>query len=157
MNRVGMGIDSHPFERGRKLRLGGLEWPGERGLAGHSDGDVLLHAVADALLGAAGLGSLGEHFSDRDPANRGRDSVEMLVRVWEMVRERFALSNIDATLVGESPRITPRRREMERRIAEILGVEEDRVSIRGTTTNGMGFAGRGEGLAAIAVALLEER
>ena len=156
MNRVGLGFDAHPFTEGRPLRLGGLEWPGERGLAGHSDGDVLLHAAADAILGASGNGSLGEHFSDRDPAGRGRDSAAMLVHAVGLARARgLALENLDATVVGEAPRIAPRRVELEERVAAILGVDRSRVSIRGTSTNGMGFPGRGEGLAAIVVALLE--
>ncbi len=157
MSRVGLGFDAHPFGEGRALRLGGVEWPGEPGLSGHSDGDVLLHAIADALLGAARLGSLGEWFSDRDPSNRGRDSAEMLRLVWDKVKSRYALANLDATLVGESPRIRPRREEIERRIAQILSVEGDRVSVRGTSTNGLGFPGRREGLAAMAVVLLESR
>lgn len=157
MSRVGLGFDSHPYAAGRGLRLGGLDWQAERGLAGHSDGDVLLHAIADALLGAARLGSLGEYFSDRDPGNRGRDSVQMLQAVWDKVGGRFTLSNLDATVIGESPRIVDRRAETEERIAQILSIERDRVSVRGTSTNGLGFPGRGEGLAAMAVVLLEEK
>ena len=154
--RVGLGFDAHPFAQGRPLRLGGLDWPGERGLSGHSDGDVLLHAAADAILGAAGNGSLGEHFSDRDPARRGRDSAEMLARAAALAREKgLVLGNLDATVVGEAPRIAPRREELERRVAEILGVPRERVSVRGTSTNGMGFPGRGEGLSAMVVVLLE--
>ena len=157
MSRVGLGFDAHPFAEGRPLRLGGLDWPGERGLSGHSDGDVLLHAAADAILGAAGNGSLGEHFSDRDPANRGRDSAEMLARAAALAREKgLVLGNLDATVIGESPRIAPRRDELERKVAEILGVPRERVSVRGTSTNGMGFPGRGEGLAAMVVVLLEK-
>jgi 2-C-methyl-D-erythritol 2,4-cyclodiphosphate synthase len=157
MSRVGLGFDAHPFAEGRPLRLGGLDWPGERGLSGHSDGDVLLHAAADAILGAAGNGSLGEHFSDRDPANRGRDSAEMLARAAALAREKgLVLGNLDATVVGEAPRIAPRREELERHVAEILGVPRERVSVRGTSTNGMGFPGRGEGLAAMVVVLLEK-
>ena len=158
MNRVGMGFDAHPFDAGRRLALGGLRWESERGLAGHSDGDVLLHAIADALLGAAGLGSLGEHFSDRDSATRGRDSAAMLAEVATMVRRvGLSVGNIDATVIGESPRIAPRRDEVRRRVAEILDVAPDLISVRGTSTNGLGFPGRGEGLAAIAVVILESR
>ncbi len=156
MTRVGLGFDSHPFEKGRPLALGGLPWKSERGLAGHSDGDVLLHAICDALLGAAGLGSLGEHFSDRDPSNRGRDSAGMLGGVMGLVRAAgWSVGNIDATVIGEEPRIAPRRDEIVRRVAAILEIPVDRVSVRGTSTNGLGFPGRGEGLAAIAVVLLE--
>ena len=156
MSRIGLGFDAHPFAEGRPLRLGGLDWPGERGLSGHSDGDVLLHAAADAILGASGSGSLGEHFSDRDPGNRGRDSAEMLAASLALARKKgLAIGNLDATVIGESPRIAPRREQLEGRIAEILGVPRERVSVRGTSTNGMGFPGRGEGLAAIVVVLLE--
>ena len=156
MSRVGMGFDAHPFAEGRPLKLGGLDWPGERGLSGHSDGDVLLHAAADAVLGASGCGSLGEHFSDLDAAHRGRDSAGMLVRAAALAREKgLVLGNLDATVVGEAPRIAPRREELERRMAEILGVGRERISIRGTSTNGLGFPGRGEGLAAMVVVLLE--
>ena len=156
MSRVGLGFDAHPFAEGRSLHLGGLAWPGERGLAGHSDGDVLRQAAADAILGASGNGSLGEHFSDRDPGNLGRDSAGMLARAGVIARGKgFVLGNLDATVVGESPRIAPRRDELERRLAEILGVDRARISVRGTSTNGMGFPGRGEGLAAIVVVLLE--
>ena len=157
MSRIGLGFDAHPFAPERPLRLGGLAWPGERGLSGHSDGDVLLHAAADAVLGASGSGSLGEHFSDGDPENRGRDSAEMLARAAALARQRgFSVGNLDATVVGEAPKIAPRRENLERRLAEILGVSRDRISVRGTSTNGLGFPGRGEGLAAIVVVLLEE-
>jgi len=156
MTRVGLGFDAHPFAEGRPLRLGGLEWPGEKGLSGHSDGDVLLHAAADAILGASGSGSLGEHFSDRDPANLGRDSAEMLAGALALAREKgLVLGNLDATVVGETPKIAPRRDALEARIAEILRVGRERISIRGTSTNGLGFPGRGEGLAAMVVVLLE--
>jgi len=156
VSRVGLGFDAHPFEEGRPLKLGGLDWPGERGLSGHSDGDVLLHAAADAILGASGSGSLGEHFSDGDPENRGRDSAEMLARAAAVARQRgFSIGNVDATVVGEAPKIAPRRQDLERRLAEILGVSRERVSVRGTSTNGLGFPGRGEGLAAIVVVMLE--
>ena len=158
MNRVGLGFDAHPFEKGRRLALGGLAWEAGTGLAGHSDGDVLLHAICDALLGAAGLGSLGEHFSDRDPKGRGRESGEMLSAIAEMVRSAgWSIGNVDATVIGEEPKIAPRRVEMARRVASLLDVPPDRVSVRGTSTNGMGFPGRGEGLAAMAVVLLESR
>jgi 2-C-methyl-D-erythritol 2,4-cyclodiphosphate synthase len=156
MSRVGIGFDAHPFAPDRPLKLGGLDWPGERGLSGHSDGDVLLHAAADAILGASGCGSLGEHFSDRDAAHRGRDSAEMLARMAALAREKgLVLGNLDATVVGEAPRIAPRREELERRMSEILGVDRERISIRGTSTNGLGFPGRGEGLAAMVVVLME--
>ncbi len=155
--RIGLGFDAHPFAGDRPLRLGGLDWPGERGLSGHSDGDVLLHAAADAILGASASGSIGEHFSDRDPGNRGRDSAGMLAAAAALARQKgLVLGNLDATIVGEAPRIAPRREELERRVAEILGAPREKVSVRGTSTNGMGFPGRGEGLAAIVVVLLTE-
>ena len=134
MNRVGLGFDAHPFEDGRPLALGGLLWDSERGLAGHSDGDVLLHAMCDALLGAAGLGSLGELFSDRDPENRGRDSAGMLAAVAGRLRDAgWSIVNVDATLVGETPRISPRRLEMQGRVGLILGLPPERVSVKGTS------------------------
>jgi 2-C-methyl-D-erythritol 2,4-cyclodiphosphate synthase len=158
MIRAGLGFDAHPFAaEGRPLRLGGLDWPGERGLAGHSDGDVLLHAIADAVLGAARLGSLGERFPDTDPANRGRDSAQMLEMIGEMASPRFAVISLDATVVGEAPRVSPRRAELEARIAQLLSIDGDRISVKGTSSNGLGFPGKGEGLAALAVVLLEER
>jgi 2-C-methyl-D-erythritol 2,4-cyclodiphosphate synthase len=155
MTRVGLGFDAHPFGSAGPLRLGGVSWPEERALSGHSDADVLLHAIADALLGAARIGSLGDYFSDANAAARGRDSAEILAEVWRKLKGRFRLVNVDSTVVGERPRISPRHEEIEKRIAEILGVEPERVSVRGTSTNGLGFPGRGEGLAAMAVVLLE--
>ncbi|MGH9441361.1 MAG: 2-C-methyl-D-erythritol 2,4-cyclodiphosphate synthase [Thermoanaerobaculia bacterium] len=156
MSRVGLGFDAHPFEKGRTLVLGGLDWDFEAGLSGHSDGDVLLHSICDALLGAAGLGSLGEHFSDREEERRGRDSAEMLSAVAAMVRSAgWSIENLDATCLGQEPRIAPRGQEIKARISSILGISPERVSVRGTSTNGLGFPGRGEGLAAMAVVLLE--
>lgn len=154
--RVGIGFDAHPFAAGRPLRLGGVEIPHPAGLAGHSDGDALLHAIADALLGAAGLGSLGEHFPDDSDAWRGADSSVLLGRAAAGARgEGFRIGNVDAVVVAESPRIAPHADRIRRRIGEILEVAPARVSVRGTTTNGLGFAGRGEGIAAVAVVLLE--
>ena len=154
--RVGIGIDAHALTRDVPLVLGGVEFPDEPGLAGHSDGDVLTHALIDALLGAAGLGDIGELFPSGDPRWRGASSLDLLRRAWEAVaRARFALVNADCVLVGELPRIAPRRDEMERRLAAALGVDAARISVRATTTDGLGFAGRREGLAAQAVALLE--
>lgn len=154
--RVGIGFDAHPFAAGRPLRVGGVEIPHPAGLAGHSDGDALLHAIADALLGAAGLGSLGEHFPDDSDVWRGADSSVLLGRAAAGARgEGFRIGNVDAVVVAESPRIAPHADRIRRRIAEILEVAPERVSVRGTSTNGLGFAGRGEGIAAIAVVLLE--
>jgi 2-C-methyl-D-erythritol 2,4-cyclodiphosphate synthase len=153
--RVGIGVDAHAFSEDARLVLGGVELPGEAGLAGHSDGDVVAHALVDALLGAAGLGDIGAFFPSGDPRWEGVSSLLLLERAYEAVREAgFELVNADCVLVGERPRIADRRREMEERLAGALGVEPGRLSIRATTTDGLGFTGRGEGLAAHAVALL---
>jgi 2-C-methyl-D-erythritol 2,4-cyclodiphosphate synthase len=153
--RVGIGVDAHAFSEDARLVLGGVEFPGEAGLAGHSDGDVIAHALVDALLGAAGLGDIGAFFPSGDPRWEGASSLLLLERACEAVREAgFELVNADCVLVGEHPRIADRRREMEERLAAALGVEPGRLSVRATTTDGLGFTGRGEGLAAHAVALL---
>jgi 2-C-methyl-D-erythritol 2,4-cyclodiphosphate synthase len=153
--RVGIGVDAHAFSEGARLVLGGVELPGEAGLAGHSDGDVIAHALVDALLGAAGLGDIGAFFPSGDPRWEGVSSLLLLERAHEAVRDAgFELVNADCVLVGERPRIADRRREMEERLAGALGVEPGRLSVRATTTDGLGFTGRGEGLAAHAVALL---
>jgi 2-C-methyl-D-erythritol 2,4-cyclodiphosphate synthase len=154
--RVGLGFDAHPFVDGRPLRLGGVEIPHDRGLAGHSDGDVLLHAVADAVLGASGRGSLGEHFPSGAPEWRGAESSRLLRRVAELARDTGCrVGNVDAVVIAEAPRLSPHAGAIRERLAEILGVEPGRVSVRGTSSNGLGFAGRGEGIAAFAVVLLE--
>jgi 2-C-methyl-D-erythritol 2,4-cyclodiphosphate synthase len=153
--RVGIGVDAHAFSEDARLVLGGVELPGEAGLAGHSDGDVIAHALVDALLGAAGLGDIGAFFPSGDPRWEGVSSLLLLERAYKAVREAgFELVNADCVLVGERPRIADRRREMEERLAAALGVEPGRLSVRATTTDGLGFTGRGEGLAAHAVALL---
>jgi len=155
--RIGLGFDAHPFAEGRSLRLGGVEIPHDRGLAGHSDGDVLLHAIADALLGAAGRGSLGEHFPDGAEEWRGADSSELLRKVAVLARDAGSrLGNVDAVVIAEAPRLAPHAGAIRSRLAEILEVPPGRVSVRGTSSNGLGFAGRGEGIAAFAVVLLEE-
>ncbi len=153
--RVGLGFDSHPFVAGRPLRLGGVEVPHSAGLEGHSDGDALLHAITDAVLGAAGLPSIGEHFPPSDPRWKGADSATFLARAKDLARERgFVIGNIDAVVVAEAPRIAPHAAKIRERIAEILGMDSEAVSVRGTSSNGLGFPGRGEGLAAMAVVLL---
>ena len=153
--RVGVGVDAHGFSRATALVLGGVEFPGEPGLVGHSDGDVVVHALMDAVLGAAGLGDIGAFFPSEDPQWEGASSLVMLERAYEAVRAAgFELVNADCVLVGERPRIAERRAEMEERLAAALSVERDRLSVRATTTDGLGFTGRGEGLAAHAVALL---
>jgi 2-C-methyl-D-erythritol 2,4-cyclodiphosphate synthase len=155
--RVGIGFDAHPFAAGRKLHLGGVEIPHGSGLAGHSDGDALLHAIADAILGAAGRGSLGEHFPDDSEAWRGADSALLLARAAAGARESgFEVGNVDAVVVAEAPRLASHAAAIRARIAGILEVPESRLSVRGTSSNGLGFPGRGEGVAAIAVVLLEE-
>jgi 2-C-methyl-D-erythritol 2,4-cyclodiphosphate synthase len=155
--RVGVGFDAHPFAEGRPLKLGGVSISHPRGLAGHSDGDALLHAVADALLGAAGQGTLGEHFPDGSDAWRGADSSVLLGRAAGLVGEAgFRVGNVDVVVVAEAPKIAPHAVAIRARVAEVLGVAPGRVSVRGTSSNGLGFSGRGEGIAAIAVALLEE-
>lgn len=155
--RVGIGFDAHPFAEGRPLKLGGVPIPYPRGLAGHSDGDALTHAVADALLGAAGRGTLGEHFPDGSDAWRGADSAVLLGRAAGLVGEAgFRVGNVDAVVIAEAPKLAPHVAAIRSRLAAILGIDAARVSVRGTSANGLGFSGRGEGIAAVAVALLEE-
>ena len=154
--RVGMGVDAHALEEGVKLVLGGVEFDSPRGLAGHSDGDVIAHALIDAVLGAAGLSDIGELFPSTDAGLEGVSSLVLLEQALEVVRRGgWELTNADCMLVGEEPRIAERRDEMRARLAQAAGVEVDRVTVRATTTDRLGFAGRGEGLAALAVALLE--
>ena len=150
MSSVGIGYDSHRFAEGRRLVLGGVEIEHERGLHGHSDADVLTHAVIDALLGAAGQGDIGTLFPDDDPRWEGADSIDLLRTVVGMVGGRIA--NVDATLVCEEPRLAAHREEMQRVLAEVTSA---RVNVKATTNEGMGWIGRGEGIACIAVALVE--
>ena len=156
--RIGSGIDVHRLVPGRRLFLCGVEIPFELGLEGHSDADVALHALADALLGAAAQGDLGTHFPDTDPRWRGADSSDLLRRVW--VLPAFApwrIGNLDLTVVAERPKIAPYRQAMRERIASILDIPVGVVSVKGTTTEGMGFTGRGEGIAAFCTVLLRSR
>src|SRR6185436_18348270 len=154
--RVGIGVDAHALEDGVPLVLGGVELEHPRGLAGHSDGDVLAHALIDALLGAAGLGDIGSLFPSGEERFRGVSSLVLLKEAYVQVRDAgWRLVNADCVLVGEEPRIAPHRDEMRRRLREAIG--EGEVNVRATTTDRLGFAGRGEGLAAHAVALLERR
>ena len=154
--RGGLGIDAHAFAAGVPLVLGGVAIEHGRGLAGHSDGDVIAHALIDALLGAAGLGDIGSLFPSSDERWRGADSLDLLARAYGEVRGAgWALVNADCVLIGEEPRIAARREEMQEQLAAALSVEPGCVAVRATTTDGLGFAGRGEGLAAQAVALLE--
>jgi 2-C-methyl-D-erythritol 2,4-cyclodiphosphate synthase len=151
--RVGIGIDSHPLVPGRRLVLGGIEIPHDRGLEGHSDGDVLTHAIMDALLGAANLGDKGTHFPSSDLRYRDISSLILLEGVRELLGESgWRVSNLDATMLAQTPRLAPFIPEMKERIAETLEVSADRVSIKATTTDHLGFVGRNEGVAAFAVA-----
>ena len=153
--RTGIGWDSHRLVAGRPLILGGVEIESELGLDGHSDADVLTHAVIDALLGAAGLDDIGAHFPDTDERWKGADSIELLRVTVALVAEAgFAVSNVDATIVMERPKVGGRRSEMRSRLAEAIGVEPARVNVKATTGEGIGFVGRGEGVAAMAVATL---
>jgi len=153
--RVGTGVDAHAFEDGVALVLGGVRIEHPRGLAGHSDGDVLAHALTDAVLGAAGMADIGALFPSGDPALKGADSIELLREAWRQVQVAgWELENADVVLIGQEPRLAPHRDEMRTRLAGALGVDEERVAVRATTTDFLGFTGRGEGLAAQAVALL---
>jgi 2-C-methyl-D-erythritol 2,4-cyclodiphosphate synthase len=155
--RVGMGADAHALVEGVPLVLGGVEVESARGLAGHSDGDVIAHALIDAILGAAGLGDIGTLFPSGAPEWEGASSLDLLARAYAQVREEgWELVNADCVLVGEEPRIAPVREAMRVRLAEALGVETSLVNVRATTTDGLGFTGRGEGLGALAVALLDK-
>jgi 2-C-methyl-D-erythritol 2,4-cyclodiphosphate synthase len=155
--RVGQGFDAHAFRSGGRLVLGGVEIPHPRGLEAHSDGDVVLHALCDALLGAAGLGDIGGHFPPDDPAYRNIDSRILLRRVVEMVTgPGFRIANADITIVAQEPRMAPHAAAMRENIRADLGVEASRVNIKATTTERMGFTGRGEGIAAFAIALLQD-
>ncbi len=154
--RIGIGYDCHKFEEGRRLVLGGVEVPYDKGLAGHSDADVVTHAAIDALLGAAGLGDIGTHFPDDSDEWRDADSLELAKKVKELLDDQgWSIVNVDVTLIMEAPQISGYRELMSMGVAKALGVEIDQASVKGTTTEGMGFIGRGEGVAAIATALLE--
>lgn len=154
--RVGLGTDAHRFAPDRPLVLGGVRVRDRDGLSGHSDADVVAHALMDALLGAAGLEDIGHYFPDSDPAFAGADSMRLLARVAELIaREGWRVANVDIVVVCEQPRIAPHREAMRTRLAEVLSVAVDQIGLRGTTTEGMGFTGRQEGIVAQSVALLE--
>lgn len=154
--RVGLGYDVHAFADGRSLFLGGVEIPHTRGLAGHSDADVLIHAVMDAILGAMRAGDIGAHFPDTDSEWEGASSIRLLELVAALMRDQgWHLTDADTVLVLEAPRISPYREAMQARMAEALGVDPDRIGVKATTTEGLGAMGRGEGVAAQAVVLLE--
>ena len=154
--RIGTGYDVHRLVENRELILGGVNVPYERGLLGHSDADVLVHAVMDALLGAAALGDIGVHFPDSDPQYKGISSLSLLEHVGEMLADRlYTVSNIDATIIAQRPKLAAYIPEMKANIARTLGIEENRVNIKATTEEGLGFTGEGLGIAAQAVCLLE--
>ncbi len=154
--RIGHGYDVHRLVEGRKLILGGVEIPFEKGLLGHSDADVLAHAIMDALLGAAALGDIGKLFPDNDPAYEGADSLKLLERVIEVLTENgYTVNNVDATVLAQQPKLAPHIPQMRERLARAMGTEVSRVSVKATTEEGLGFTGAGEGIAAHAVALIE--
>ena len=154
--RIGTGYDVHRLAEDRKLILGGVEIPYEKGLLGHSDADVLLHAIMDALLGAAALGDIGKHFPDTDEVYRGASSLKLLERVGELVEEElYVIGNIDATVIAQRPKLAPYIEQMRDNVAETLGIRKDQVNIKATTEEGLGFTGSGEGIAAQAAACLE--
>lgn len=153
--RIGIGYDSHRFADGRKLILGGVEIPHDHGLAGHSDADAVAHAITDALLGAAALGDIGTHFSPSDERWRDADSLELLRRAGVMLEERgYQVVNVDVTVVCEAPRIGPQVGAMREKLADVLGIGSQHVSVKGKTNEGMGWIGRGEGIGVVAVALI---
>ena len=156
--RIGHGYDVHRFADDRQLFIGGVEIPYTKGLLGHSDADVLLHAVCDALFGAAGLGDIGKHFPDNDPAYKGIDSKLLLKNTIEKIREKgFSVSNIDATVIAQVPKLAPYIENMKNCIADICDISAERVNVKATTEERLGFTGREEGIAAHAVCLLEEK
>lgn len=156
--RVGMGYDVHKLTEDRDLILGGVKIPWEKGLLGHSDADVLIHAVMDALLGAAALGDIGKHFPDTDPAYKGISSIRLLTHVMGLLEEKgYSVGNVDAVIIAQKPKMAPHIPQMRKNLAEAMGVSETRVNIKATTEEGLGFTGRGEGIASQAICLLEEK
>ncbi|MBC2713349.1 MAG: 2-C-methyl-D-erythritol 2,4-cyclodiphosphate synthase [Desulfosarcina sp.] len=156
MTRIGLGYDIHRLVPGRKLVLGGESIPFDKGLLGHSDADVLVHAVCDALLGAVGMGDIGEHFPDTDPQYRGIYSIDLLKTVYRLVKELgFALVNMDATVFAQAPRMSPYKARMAIRMADSMSVDHRMINIKATTTEGLGIIGKGDGIAAMCVVLLQ--
>ena len=154
--RVGMGYDVHKLVEDRKLILGGVEIPYEKGLLGHSDADVLVHAIMDALLGAAALGDIGKHFPDTDPKYKGISSIELLKHVGKLLKENgYVIGNIDATIICQRPKLAPYREEMVQNVAKALEIETNQVCIKATTEEGLGFTGEGKGISSQAIALLQ--
>jgi 2-C-methyl-D-erythritol 2,4-cyclodiphosphate synthase len=157
MLRIGQGFDVHQLTEGRPLIIGGIEIPHEMGLLGHSDADVLLHTIADACLGAIGEGDIGRHFPDTDPAFKDADSAKLMEHVWEIVKEKgYKLVNADCTIIAQKPKMAPYIEQMRNRVAELLEGTAEQVNIKATTTEKLGFTGRGEGIAAQAVVLLQK-
>jgi len=158
MIRIGQGFDVHQLGEGRPLIIGGISIPYEKGLIGHSDADVLLHAITDAILGALSLGDIGKHFPDTDPQYKGADSAKLLQAVWELVKDKgFVLGNVDATIIAQKPKMAPYIPDMRKRIAELLEASDEQVNVKATTTEKLGFTGREEGIAAMAVVCLVKR
>lgn len=156
--RVGIGYDVHKLVSGETLILGGVKIPHGKGLAGHSDADVLLHAIMDALLGATALGDIGKHFPDTDPVYKGISSLKLMEDVGALLDEKgYKIGNIDATIVAQSPKLAPYVSEMRRNVARVLGIDEDRINVKATTTETLGFVGREEGIAAEAVVLVNKK
>ena len=155
--RVGMGYDVHKLTENRDLILGGVKIPWEKGLLGHSDADVLLHAVMDALLGAAALGDIGKHFPDTDPKYQGISSVKLLIHVAELLKEHgYEIGNIDATIIAQKPKMAPHIPQMRKNMADALGILESKINIKATTEEGLGFTGTGEGISSQAICLLTD-
>jgi len=153
--RIGHGFDVHQLVEGRRCIIGGIEIPHVKGLLGHSDADVLLHAISDAILGAMGMGDIGKHFPDTDPAFKDADSAQLLKQVWDMAKKKeLRLGNLDATILAQRPKLAPYIPMMRQRIADLLEAEVDQINIKATTTEKLGFVGREEGIAAEAVVLL---
>ena len=155
--KIGIGYDVHKLVSGRKLILGGVEIAYEKGLDGHSDADVLCHAIGDAILGAAKLGDIGQHFPDTDPKYKDANSLKLLNEITKIVNERgFTVINVDSVVIAQAPKLAPLRDKMRENIASVLGIAVENVGVKATTTEGLGFEGRGEGISAQAVALLSE-
>lgn len=158
MLRIGQGFDVHQLVEGRPLILGGIEIPYEKGLLGHSDADVLLHTVADACLGAIAAGDIGKHFPDTDPEFKDADSAKLLQHVWQLVKEKgYTLGNIDCTIIAQKPKMAPYIDQMRERIAELLEADANQVNVKATTTEQLGFTGRGEGIASQATVLIQKK
>lgn len=155
MFRVGQGFDVHAFTQGRPLIIGGIEIPHDKGLLGHSDADVLLHAITDAALGAIGEGDIGRHFPDTDPAFKDADSSKLLAHIWKIVEDKgYVLGNVDCTIMAQRPKLAPHISKMQNHIADLLHAESSQVNVKATTTEKLGFTGREEGIAAMATILL---